>query len=129
MSYTLWALLLVGTVAIWRAARVLKGEALANAFPSGQPHGSRRYWRLNRAHLNCVENLPIFAAVVLSGHLIGMTEPMFGVFSLVILAGRIAQSVIHVASGSPHAVQARFTAYLVQWACMLAMTWMVVRAL
>ena len=43
-------------------------------FPASVPHGSDRYWRLNRAHLNCLEFLPMFAAVVLTGAVLGVTE-------------------------------------------------------
>ena len=47
---------------------VLRGERPANGFPADQDHGGPGWYRrCNRAHLNCVENLPVFGAVVLVG--------------------------------------------------------------
>jgi uncharacterized MAPEG superfamily protein len=60
-----WVLVLVLAIGAWRMGQVFAGQKKANEFPSGTQHGSDAYWRLNRAHMNTVENLPTFAALVL----------------------------------------------------------------
>lgn len=115
--YALWAIALVLIVATDRLQLVIRGDARANSFTSGVPHGSEFYWRVNRAHLNTAENLPIFAAIVLSGWVVGMETVTFNRLAVIVVVARIIQSVIHIASGSVPAVGLRFSAYAVQITC------------
>ncbi|HEX4160192.1 MAG TPA: MAPEG family protein [Rhizomicrobium sp.] len=115
--YALWALVLVLMVAADRMLLVIRGDTRANSFTPGVPHGSESYWRINRAHLNTVENLPIFAATVLSGWVVGMETLTFNRLAVIVVVARIIQSVIHIASGSVPAVTLRFAAYAVQIVC------------
>lgn len=124
LLYAAWAVALVAAVATWRAADVLRGKRASNAFPSGTPHGGDTYWRLNRAQANTVENLPIFAAVVVAAHLVGATASWLDTACVVALLARFTQSVIHVSSGSTTAVNLRFTAFFAQ---LLALGYVVVR--
>ena len=71
--------------------------------------------------MNCVENLPLFAAVVLTGHVSGLTTGAFATLSQVYIVARVAQSIIHVASGTAMAVNLRFTCFVVQVGCLLSM--------
>ena len=119
--FALWTMLLVLSVGAWRSNDVMTGRRRINEFPSGTQHGSEMYWRLNRAHLNAVENLPIFAVLVLSGTVLRVPDLSFQVLPSIVLLARIAQSTIHISSGSAVAVTLRFTAYVVQ---LLAMLWM-----
>src|SRR5437763_12744438 len=112
VGFALWALVLVLAVGTARSSQVLFGKKRANEFPSGTQHGGDRYWRLNRAHINTVENLPIFATLVLAGMLLHLATPMFLLLPRVILGARIAQSLVHISSGSSMAVNLRFTAFL-----------------
>ena len=69
--------------------------------------------RLARAHANCLEGLPLFGGFMLVAVVAGasrVTDPL----ASVLLAARIVQSLIHLASTSPFAVTARFTAFAVQ---------------
>jgi uncharacterized MAPEG superfamily protein len=115
--YALWAIALVLMIAADRALLIIRGEAKANSFASGVPHGSESYWRINRAHLNTVENLPIFATVVLSGWVVGMETATFNLLAVIVVVARVIQSAIHIASGSVLAVNLRFTAFAVQIVC------------
>ncbi len=124
LAFTGWTMLLVLGVVSVRSLKVLTGESKANEFPSGQEHGHPIYWRLNRAHVNAVENLVVFAVVVLVGHLAGVTDPLFAQLAWVAVAGRIAQSVVHVASYSHMAVTVRFAFLLVQLGCFAWMGWL-----
>lgn len=108
-------------VVVVRAAQIAGGRARPSEFPSGMPHGGDRYWRLNRAHMNCLENLPLFAAVVLTGAVIGADSPTLDLFATVFLGARIAQSAVHVASGSDTAVNVRFAFFATQIVCLVGM--------
>lgn len=114
LLFTAWTMLLVGAIGTIRASRILSGRTRTEEITSGVPHGSEPYWRLNRAHINAAENLPIFAAVVLVGVAAGVTDALFGTMALMIVAARLAQSTIHIASGSSRAVSVRFAFFLVQ---------------
>jgi uncharacterized MAPEG superfamily protein len=126
MGFVFWTVFIVLAIGVVRVAQVASGKTAVNGFPSGQPHGSDTYWRMNRAHMNCVENLPLFAAVVLTGHVTGLTEGTFATLSEVYVVGRMLQSLIHVASGSAMAVNLRFTCFVVQVGCLLSMANMIV---
>jgi len=121
MGFVFWILLLLLGIAVSRVVAVTCGRAQPDSFPAGVPHGGDMYWRLNRAHLNCLENLPLFAAVVLTGFVTGMESATIDVLSRVYIAGRVAQSVTHISSGSPAAINIRFGFFLLQAVCL---TWM-----
>jgi uncharacterized MAPEG superfamily protein len=123
-----WVLVLVVGIGLWRSAQVFSGQKKANEFPSGTQHGSDAYWRLNRAHMNTIENLPTFAALVLAGVYLQVQDLAFQILPSLVLYARIVQTLIHVASGSALGVSLRFTAYVVQVASMFVMAYIVFRA-
>ena len=126
--FAVWAMLLVVSIGIWRTSLVFVGQAKANSFPSGTQHGGDLYWRLNRAHLNAIENLPIFAVLVLSGAYLQVQSVSFQILPSLILYARVAQSLIHIASGSPIAVTLRFLAYGVQLISMFILAYVIGQA-
>ncbi|MFN2426573.1 MAG: MAPEG family protein [Candidatus Binatia bacterium] len=126
MGFVFWTVFIVLAIGLVRVAQVISGKTAVNGFPSGQPHGSDAYWRLNRAHMNCVENLPLFAAVVLAGHVSGVTTGTFATLAQAYIIARVAQSIIHIASGSAMAVNLRFACFVVQVVCLLRMAHIVV---
>ena len=119
----LWTMGLVGAMGTWRVAQVLAKQKRSNEFPSGSEHGSPLYWRYNRAHINSAENLPLFAAVVLVGTVVGETGSLFGDLAVFYVVARICQSIIHLSSGSVMAINMRFTFFTLQLA---SLVWMVV---
>jgi uncharacterized MAPEG superfamily protein len=123
VGFAAWAIGLVFAIAVVRMVQVLRGAKRANEFPSGTLHGGDAYWRLNRAHVNTVENLPIFGALVITGTLLHVATPAFQTLPVVVLAARITQSLVHLSSGSARAVSVRFTAFLTQLA---AFAWMAI---
>jgi len=125
MGFVGWTLLLLLALGVWRGALVLGQGAKAGDFLAGVPHGGARYWRLNRAHLNCTENLPLFASVVLIGAVIGADSPTLDRLASVFLLARVAQSSTHIASGSDFAVNVRFSFFLVQLACLIWMAFLI----
>jgi uncharacterized MAPEG superfamily protein len=125
--YALWAVVLVLMVGGDRVLLVLKGDAKVTSFSPGVPHGSESYWRINRAHMNTVENLPIFAAVVLAGWAIGLETLMFNRLAVIVVCARVVQSVIHILSGSAPAINLRFLAFGVQLVCIVWMAVMILQ--
>ncbi len=126
--YALWAMFLVLSVGAVRVGQVVGGKASPTGFPAGVPHGPEPYWRLNRAHMNTVENLPIFATVVLTGWAANAISPAFNMLAVIVVSARAAQSLIHISSGSVHAVNLRFTAFTVQLLCQFWMAWLILQA-
>jgi uncharacterized MAPEG superfamily protein len=61
----------------------LSGRAKLNEFPADVPHGSARYRRAMRAHANCVENLPVYTAVVVAITAAGVMSPVLDLLALV----------------------------------------------
>jgi len=119
--FALWALGLVLAIGAWRSVEMFAGRARANSFPSGTQHGSDMYWRLNRAHMNTLENLPIFGVLVLAGVTLQVQDLAFQVLPSLIFVARVVQTTIHIVSGSVLAVTLRFSAYVVQVASMIVL--------
>jgi uncharacterized MAPEG superfamily protein len=129
LGFAAWTLT-IATVGIgaWRVANVLLGRARPNAFPADTPHGPDWYRRVMRAHLNCVENLGPFAAIVLIGHAAGLRDGLFAQLAVTVLAARIGQTVAHVSSGRSLVVNVRFTFFLIQLVCFATMIVLLARS-
>lgn len=115
LGFVTWTLLLVVVgVGAPRISAVLRKQARANSFNPNVPHGSERYQRTLRAHLNCLENLPVFAALVLLGTVLAVPGELFQVAAFAVLPARVLQSAVHIASGRNRAVLARFAFFSIQ---------------
>ena len=127
--FALWtvSLLMIG-VGPYRFFQVLVHKAKPNSFTPGTPHGPDWYQRLMRAHMNCVENLPVFASLVLVGHLAGLRDGTFAVLCQVFVAARACQTVAHLSSGRSAVVNVRFAFFLVQLTVYLLLGWMLLTA-
>jgi uncharacterized MAPEG superfamily protein len=113
LGYAAWTLTLLIAIAGHRLVLALGGRRQANSFSPWGDDVSPFSARLCRAHANCVENLPIFAAIVTVAVLTGgsqVTDPL----ALWVLAARVAQSTVHLASTSTRAVSVRFAFMAVQ---------------
>lgn len=120
LAFVAWTVLLALGIVVWRSVDALRGVRRLDEFPAGVPHGAEAYWRLNRAHLNCCENLPIFGAAVLVADRVG-ADP--GALCVAYVAARVLQGLVHLASGSPAAVLVRGTFFVVQLLCVLGVVW------
>ena len=129
VGFTAWAIVLVLCIGMYRVSQVLRREVPPNGFASGTPHGGEGYWRLNRAHLNTVESLPIFAALVVSAVLAGVQGPLVDDLATTVLAARIGQSAVHVAGGSNLHVNVRFVFFVVQIGCFAWLAGLIAHAL
>ncbi|HWA30081.1 MAG TPA: MAPEG family protein [Rhizomicrobium sp.] len=126
--YALWAIALVLMIAADRFLLILRGQVKNNEFLAGVPHGNDSYWRINRAHLNTVENLPIFAAVVLAGWVAGAESHTFNLLAVLVLVFRIVQSIVHIFSGNQMATWFRTAAFAVQLVCEIWMAAMILQS-
>ena len=114
LGFATWTLLLLAGIALLRCCYTLIGERRANGFAVSGEDVSPFSGRLCRAHANCYENLPAFAAIIAVAALSGnahITDPL----ALWALAARITQSSIHLISTRNRAVIARFSMLMVQW--------------
>ena len=122
--FAAWTLGLVAFgIVPYRVGQVLLAGRAANSFSAAEPEGPEWYQRLLRAHANCVENLPVFAALVLVGQAAGHAEGSFATLAQVVCAGRVGQTLAHLSSGSALVVNVRFTFFVVQLGAMAAMAW------
>jgi uncharacterized MAPEG superfamily protein len=121
LAFAGWALLIVLGVVTYRTLQVLMGKKPAHGFKSGVEHGPDLYWRANRAHVNALENLVPFAVVVLVGHAIGHTEPLFSQLAVAVVVLRVLQTSVHIALHTHWSVVARAAFYIGQIGCFIAM--------
>lgn len=108
-----WTLILLVLMELIRSKMVFFKEIAPNEFNPNNSNLSEFMQRLARAHANCIEGLPIFGGLLIVAYITsnsGITDPL----ALVFLGARIIQSLIHLASLSPVAVTARFSAFAVQ---------------
>lgn len=126
--YALWAIALVLMIAADRMLLIFRGQVKNTEFLSGVPHGNESYWRINRAHMNAVENLPIFAAIVLAAWIAGAESHVFNLLAVIVLVGRIVQSIVHIVSGSQIATWFRTAAFAVQIVCEIWMALMILQS-
>lgn len=114
LGFAAWTMLLLIVLGGMRGVLVLTGKRAANQFQPDGSDVSPFSNRLCRAHANCYENLPVFASVVLVALVMGrngVTDPL----ALWFLGARVAQSLVHLASTHPAAVNVRFVFFVIQW--------------
>lgn len=122
LGFVTWTLLLLVLMEVIRSWLVITGKVAANGFNPENSNLSPFMQRLARAHANCIEGLPIYGGLLVIAVLAGkthITDPL----AYVLLGARVVQSCIHLASLSPAAVTARFTAFAVQ--VVIAVYWVV----
>ena len=123
LLFTAWTLVLMFLYVGYRVALVLMMKKQANSWTRGEPAADPAFVvRAHHAHLNCVENLPIFAAIVLAAVALGKSPVVDAVAGLYLLA-RIAQSVVHLISTSHWFVFLRANLFVVQVLLSFWMIW------
>lgn len=113
LLFAAWTLLLVSAIAVLRVVLSLSGQRRPNQFLPAGDDVSAFSGRLCRAHANCYENLPTFAALVAVAHLSGHGSVLDSL-AWVFLGARLAQSSTHLVSGRSKAVMLRFSFMAVQ---------------
>ena len=123
LGFAAWTLfILFVTVGVYRWSRILTGRTAIAEWRADERQGSEWYRRAVRAHLNCLETLPIYTAIVvalLTSHVI---SPILVGLAITILVARICQSSIHLLVEQTNVVAGiRFAFFFVQAICMIAM--------
>jgi uncharacterized MAPEG superfamily protein len=124
LAFAGWTLLvLMAGVGTRRWYLILSGRAVLTNFPGDTPHGNIAYRRAVRAHANCVENLPVYAAIVLSAEVAQLVPVQMDMLALIVIMCRIVQSSIHMLLPETNmTVGVRFSFFFAQVA---AMIWMI----
>ena len=118
------------TVAIgwYRWSLILSGRAGINEFEVHGGHPTGWSLRAHRAHANCLENLPLYTALVVAIVATGVAHPALDALALTVFGARVAQTTTHVVfEPTRRVVSVRFSFFLVQVACKIAMGALIVR--
>ncbi len=123
LGFATWTLLLlIATVGVYRWVRILFRSAPIASFQSDRIEGADWYRRGMRAHANCVENLPVFGAIVFVISTIGVGGPTVDSMCIAVLIARMCQSLVHVCHVQTNAfVAVRFSLFCVQLVCFLGL--------
>lgn len=122
-----WTLFLLVWMEVLRSYLVVAGRIASNAFQPDNANLSPFMQRLARAHANCIEGLPVFGGLLVVALLTDRTAVTDGLAPW-LLAARVLQSSVHLASLGVMAVNIRFAAFAVQiaiaiyWAVALLLT-------
>ena len=129
LGFAAWTVLLLSaTVGVYRWTRILRGHASVSSFRADQVEGEDWYRRSMRAHANCIENLPVFGAIVLALDIGDVGGPVVNVLSILVLISRVLQSLVHVSHVQTDAfVAVRFSMLCVQLISFVALIVLVVR--
>jgi uncharacterized MAPEG superfamily protein len=113
IGFVAWTLILLVLMEAIRTGLVLRKAVPANGFTPDNANLSPFMQRLARAHANCLESLPVVGVLLLAAMVTGktaVTDPL----APWLLAARVVQSSVHLASLSEAAVSLRFAAFAVQ---------------
>jgi uncharacterized MAPEG superfamily protein len=123
LGFAAWTLLtLFASVGVYRWSRILTGRASIAEWRADLSQGSDWYQRAMRAHMNCVENLPVYAAIVVALMATGLQSPVIDRLAITMLAARIGQSVVHIALPPTNAATSlRFALFFIQVVSMIVM--------
>jgi uncharacterized MAPEG superfamily protein len=128
LAFAGWTLLvLLAGVGVYRWTLIFTGRASLDSFPSDEPHGAAAYRRAVRAHANCIESLPAFAAIVLIANVTGLGSPAMDDLAVAVMVCRVVQTSIHLVWPLSNSMIAwRFSFFLMQVLAMIAMGALVV---
>lgn len=128
LLFAIWTLLLlVMTIGVYRWGSVFSGKAKLTDFPSDQVEGSDFYKRAMRAHANCVENLPVFVAIIFAVNATGISSNLINLLSVIVVVARVAQSLIHVSVvQSSKVIFVRFSFFLIQIVCFFCIAYITI---
>lgn len=115
LAFVAWTIALVVALTVARLRHLARGGSVRDF---GIPDDRRLIWRLYRAHANCMENLPLFAAVVLVAAAVGRRSGALDTLAVTYLSARLGQSISHAAPGAGLRFNVRFGFFAVQLACL-----------
>jgi uncharacterized MAPEG superfamily protein len=124
VGFAAWTvLLLLATVGVYRWSQILTGRVAIREFRADQIEGAEWYKRAMRAHANCVENLPVFGAIVFGLYVGNVGSALVNALAVAVLLARVLQSLVHVCFVQTNTVTAvRFGFFFVQIVSFLWLT-------
>ncbi|MEJ2760035.1 MAG: MAPEG family protein [Gammaproteobacteria bacterium] len=130
LGFALWTLfLLFTTIGVYRWTRILTGRVPIREFRADKVEGKDWYKRAMRAHANCVENLPVFGAIVFLLYVTGTGSALVDGLCITVMAARVIQSSIHVSVPQTNtAVSVRFTFFVIQIICVMWLSLIIITA-
>ena len=131
ICFALWTLLtMIFTIGVTRWYLILTGKSRPREFRADKPHGTPRYRRSMRAHSNCVENLPVYGAIILGLTLLKLDSPLLNLLAIIFIIARICQTLTHVVFvDTNRMVTIRFSFFFIQLVIMFWMMILMVSAL
>ena len=124
LIFVILSLLLAMTYTGYRVPQIFLGNKKANHWERNQPVDDPAFLvRAKGAHLNCLENLPLFAALVLTAAATGQSAVVDGLAGVFIFC-RLGQSAAHLIGTSLPMVLVRATLFVAQVLIMLYLAWM-----
>lgn len=123
LGFAAWTLfILFTTVGVFRWSRILTGRVAISVWRADEQQGTEWYRRAIRAHMNCVENLPVYTAIVVALLAAHAGSPILDGLAIAILVARICQSAVHVLLEQTNIVASiRFVFFFVQVLAVIAM--------
>jgi uncharacterized MAPEG superfamily protein len=123
LLFATWTLVLMFTYVGYRVVLVLAMKKPANSWGRVDKVDDPAFIvRAKHAHLNALENLPVFAAIVLAAVALDKA-PVVDQVAAWVLYARLAQSVVHLIGVSHWLVFIRANLLVVQAALFLYMIW------
>ncbi|MDO8287003.1 MAG: MAPEG family protein [Rhodoferax sp.] len=126
LGFAAWTVLLVTGVFLYRGLRFVTGTPINHWPRSAKPADDAAFAkRMEDAHANCLENLPVFAVIVLAATAMGRLESIAALAPFVLYA-RIGQSTVHLIGVGQVHVLVRATFWSIQLGLFI---WMLVKLL
>jgi uncharacterized MAPEG superfamily protein len=116
-AFAIWTVLvLIATIGVYRWRRILAGTAGIAEFRYDAIEGQEDWYRrAMRAHGNCVENLPVYGAIVLALNWMGLDNRLLDALAIVFIVARVCQTLVHVSFVETNrTVSVRFSFFSVQ---------------
>jgi hypothetical protein len=111
IAYALWAVIVVLFLGVSRAGAMSREKRSVETF---KPYGdSEQLDAISRAHMNTIENLPVFAIVYMAALWTDAPSPTV-LIGWACFGARVLQSLIHISSRSANAVRLRALMQFVQ---------------
>ena len=130
LAFAMWTVhLLLFTIGVYRWLRIFSGRVPIRDFPPDAAGGEEWYRRATRAHANCIENLPVFGAIVFALYVASVAGALVDALAVTVVIARICQSLVHVGFVHTNTVASwRFGFYFVQFICFVWLTGIVLVA-
>ena len=127
LGFAGWTLLLVIVVFLYRGVRFLGGTPI-NSWPRTDKHENDMplIRRIADAHANCLENLPVFAAIVFVAAQLGRLDAINALAAWVLYA-RMGQTMAHLSGTGQVNVFVRASFWAVQLVLFVTMMVLAVR--